>query len=67
MSGRLRNVSKKERKLIFYVKERLINGTFCPHVAEKKIESKMTRENYIIRHFVVFIIQITVYDKTKKK
>jgi len=53
--------------LIFYVKERLINGTFCPHVAEKKIESKMTRENYIIRHFVVFIIQITVYDKTKKK
>ena len=59
--------SLKERKLIFYIEEWLIDGRFCPHGAEKKIGIKMTTENCIIRHFVVFVTHKTAYDKTKKK
>jgi hypothetical protein len=42
-------------------------GEFA-HIAQKtNFENKMTTENCIIGRLVVFNIQKTAYDKTKKK
>jgi hypothetical protein len=40
---------------------------YFAHIAQKKNLNKMTKENCIIRRFVVFIIHKIAYDKTKKK
>jgi len=36
--------SLQEQKLIFYVEEGLIDGRFCPYVAEQKLEVKLLQK-----------------------